>query len=146
MIDDDKAHGVSREQRVDQLQSDLWFLFTRKMKRAARWVGECAALYWLGWIVTYYVAEWLLGVSLGGQESRSWLEFRGTHPAGVRPPFGHLGGGVACDRMGSALPIDAVSANKASPLMQQNHFTGNTPINARLWIRTQSRPLSLGEG
>ena len=56
MIDDDKAHGVSREQRVDQLKSDLWFFLTRKMKRAARWVGECAALYWLGWIVTHYVA------------------------------------------------------------------------------------------
>ena len=82
MIDDDKSHGVSREQRVDQLQSALWFLLTRKMKRAARWVGECAASYWLGWIVTYYVAEWLLGASLGGQESRSWLEFRGHAPLG----------------------------------------------------------------
>ena len=71
-----------REQKVDQLQSDLWFLLTRTLKRAARWVGECAALYWLGWIVTYYVAEWLFGASLGSQESRSWLEFRGHTPLG----------------------------------------------------------------
>ena len=32
---------------------------------------------------------------------------QGTFPAAVRPPFGHLDGGVVCDRMGSALPLDA---------------------------------------
>ena len=42
----------------------------------------CAALYWLGWIVTYYLAEWLVGASQGGQESRSSLEFRGHTPLG----------------------------------------------------------------
>ena len=36
MIDDDEPLGVSKEQRVDQLQSDLWFLLNRKLKRAAR--------------------------------------------------------------------------------------------------------------
>ena len=55
---------------------------------------------------------------------------QGTYPAGVRPSFGHLGGGVVCDRMGSALPLDTVSANKAIPLMQQSRFPGNTPIIA----------------